>query len=313
MKIALFAKGWDHDEWAGRIKAALPNAEIFSPDDMCDPADIDYAFVWKPDHGFLARFANLKLICSLGAGVDFLLEDPELPNVPIVRVIDADLTGRMSEYVLLQCLLHHRRTLSYLRYQSAGIWKEQDDAAASEVRVSVLGLGVLGQDAARKLQMVGYDVAGWSRSAKQIEGLETYHGTEGLDALLARTDILVSLLPHTPQTEGLLNIDLFRKLARDGVLGGPVLINAGRGKLQVERDIMEALDEGSLIGASLDVFEEEPLSDGSPIWSHPSIILTPHNAASSSPKAITTYLAKQIALFEAGKTPESLVDRGTGY
>lgn len=313
MHIALFAKGWDHDIWAGRIKAVLPEAEIFGPDDQVDPASIDYAFVWKPDHGFLTRFANLKLICSLGAGVDFLLDDPALPNVPIVRVIDPDLTGRMSEYVLLQCLLHHRRTLSYLRYQSAGIWKEQDDAAASEVRVSVLGLGVLGQDAARKLQMVGYDVAGWSRSAKGIDGLVTYHGDEGLDTLLGRTDILVSLLPHTPQTEGILNIELFRKLARDGVLGGPVLINAGRGKLQVERDIMEALDEGALIGASLDVFEEEPLRDGSPIWSHPSVILTPHNAAASSPKAITTYLAKQIRLFKAGKEPESLVDREVGY
>lgn len=313
MKIMLNAKGWDHEVWATRIGEELPEAEIFSHDDDIDPASIDYAIVWKPEHGFLARFANLKLICSLGAGVDFLFEDPALPPCPIVRVVDPDLTNRMSEYVLLQCLLHHRRTLSYLRYQSAGIWKAQEDAAASEVRVGILGLGVLGQDAAKKLGMMGYDVAGWSRSAKDLDGLVTYHGEDGLDAMLARTDILVALLPHTPQTEGILNLSLFRKLAQDGILGGPVLINAGRGKLQIERDIMEALDEGSLIGASLDVFEEEPLYDASPIWSHPSIILTPHNAATSSPRATSAYLARQIRQFEAGKPVESPVDRKVGY
>lgn len=313
MKIILNAKGWDHNVWAARIKDQLPEAAIFTPQDDADPASIDYAFVWKPEHGFLAHFANLKLICSLGAGVDFLFEDPALPACPIVRVIDPDLTNRMSEYVVLQCLLHHRRTLDYLRYQSAGIWKDQEDAAARDVRVGILGLGVLGQDAAQKLTMMGYDVAGWSRREKEITDLATYHGAEGLETMLARTDILVSLLPHTPRTEGILNLSLFRKLRRDGALGGPVLINAGRGKLQIEQDIMEALDEGSLIGASLDVFEQEPLRDASPIWSHPSIILTPHNAATSSPRAISSYLARQIRLFERSEPVESLVDRGIGY
>lgn len=313
MNILLYAKGWDMDAWATRIRKELPDATIVTPDTLTDPASIDYAMVWKPEPGYLAGFPSLKVICSLGAGVDFLMADPDLPDLPVVRVIDPDLTGRMSEYVLLQCLLHHRRTLSYLRYQAAGIWKDQADVAAREIRVGVLGLGVLGLDAARKLQMVGYDVAGWSRSPKEIDGLQTYCGADGLDAMLARTDILVSLLPHTPETEGMLNLTLFRKLAQDGPLGGPVVINAGRGKLQVERDIMEALDEGSLIGASLDVFEEEPLRDGSPIWSHPSIILTPHNAAVSDPIATTAYLARQLTLFEAGKPMESVVDRSAGY
>nr|WP_321445834.1 glyoxylate/hydroxypyruvate reductase A [uncultured Cohaesibacter sp.] len=313
MNILLYAKGWDTDAWVMRIRKELPDATIVTPDTLTDPQSIDYAMVWKPEPGYLARFPNLKVICSLGAGVDFLMADPDLPKVPVVRVIDPDLTGRMSEYVLLQCLLHHRRTLSYLRYQAAGIWKEQADVVARDVRVGVLGLGVLGLDAARKLQMVGYDVAGWSRSPKQIEGLETYSGKDGLDAMAARTDILVSLLPHTPDTEGMLNLNLFRKLAQDGPLGGPVVINAGRGKLQVERDIMEALDEGSLIGASLDVFEEEPLHDDSPIWSHPSIILTPHNAAVSDPNSTTACLARQLKLFEAGEPMESVVDRKAGY
>ena len=221
MIIALVVTGWDMDVWADRIRRELPGAEVRLPDALGDPAEIDYAFVWKPKPGFLATLPNLKVICSLGAGVDFLLQDPDLPDVPVVRVIDPDLTHRMSEWVLLQCLMHHRRSLTYLAAQSACRWQQQEDAIASDVRVGVLGLGVLGLDAASKLQMMGYDVAGWSRSAKSVKGLETYHGEAGLDALCARTDILVSLLPHTPQTEGILNRALFAKLAKDGVLGGP--------------------------------------------------------------------------------------------
>ncbi|MCT4655818.1 MAG: glyoxylate/hydroxypyruvate reductase A [Cohaesibacter sp.] len=313
MAIMLYANGWDHEEWAACVKTVLPDYEIYGPDDDFNPADIRYAMVWKPEHGFLSQFPNLDVIFSLGAGADFLLADPQLPNVPVVRVVDPDLTNRMSEYVLLQCLLHHRRTLRYMRFQQAGIWRELDDVPARSIRVGILGLGVLGQDAARKLAMVGYDVAGWSRSQKSLDGLTTYHGADGLDAMLARTDILVSLLPHTPLTEGLLDLDLFKKLARDGALGGPVLINAGRGKLQKERDIMEALDDSILIGASLDVFEQEPLNDGSPLWSHPSVIVTPHNAAPSAPEAIVRYLARQIGLYEAGEPMESAIDRKAGY
>ena len=143
----------------------------------------------------------------------------------------------------------------------------------------------------------------------QLEGIRCFDGDAGLQAMVSQSDILVCLLPHTPQTDGLLNLDLFKALPRDGVLGGPVLINAGRGKVQVERDIMEALDEGILIGASLDVFEEEPLRDGSPIWSHPNIIHTPHNAAASSADALVAYVTRQLSLYEAGKPMESVVDR----
>ncbi|PLW75822.1 2-hydroxyacid dehydrogenase [Cohaesibacter celericrescens] len=313
MKIALFAKDWDHEIWALCIRDELPQAEVRGPHNLGNPSEIDYAFVWKPDAGFLQSLTNLKVICSLGAGVDFLLADNALPNVPVVRVIDPDLTTRMSEYVVLQCLLHHRRTLHNLRAQTEKNWVPHDDVAASEVRVSVLGLGILGMDAVRKLRVMGYNVAGWSRSPKAIEGLSTHHGTDGLDAILERTDILVSLLPHTPETDGLLNLDLFRKLASSGPLGGPVVINAGRGKSQVAADIVTAIQTGILTGASLDVFEQEPLPADSPLWSLPNVIITPHNSASSSPRATTSYLARQIRLFEAGKAMESVVDVSRGY
>lgn len=313
MTIALYTKGWDQDQWLDRFRQKLPNHTICSFDEIEDPASIRYAMVWKPEPGALAQFSNLEVIFSLGAGVDFLLNDPELPQVPVVRVVDSDLTNRMSEYVLLQCLLHHRRSLSYMRFQQAGIWMEREDAAAKDVRVGILGLGVLGQDAAYKLSVMGYDVMGWSRSPKTLDGIRCFDAEQGLEDMLNQTDILVCLLPHTPETDGMLNLELFRKLPRDGALGGPVLINAGRGKVQVERDIMEAMDEGILIGASLDVFEEEPLRDGSPIWSHPNIILTPHNAAASSAGDLTDYVVSQLMLYEAGKPMESVVDRAVGY
>lgn len=313
MIIALYANGWDMDVWAERIRRELPDAEVRLPDALGDVSEVDYAMVWKPEPGFLAKLPNLRLICSLGAGVDFLLTDPTLPDVPIVRVIDPDLTARMSEWVVLQCLLHHRRSLAYLEAQSNAVWLNREDAIAGDIRVGILGLGVLGQDAAQKLQMMGYDVAGWSRSPKDIKGLSTYHGTDGLDAMLARTDILVCLLPHTTQTEGILNLTLFGKLAQDGALGGPVVLNAGRGKLQIEADIVTAIGDGTLHGASLDVFESEPLSSDSALWSLPNVILTPHNAASSSARATTAYITRQIRLFDAGEPVESLVDRSMGY
>jgi glyoxylate/hydroxypyruvate reductase len=176
-----------------------------------------------------------------------------------------------------------------------------------------LGCGKLGQDAARKLQMMGFDVAGWSRSPKILEGLPIFTGVEGLDAFLARTDILVVLLPLTNETKGILNASLFAKLAKNGRLEGPVVINAGRGGLQVEADILKALETNVLKAVTLDVFENEPLPLDSPLWSHPSVTLTPHNAAVSHPEDIAAHVARQIIAIEAGETPVGLVDRHKGY
>jgi glyoxylate/hydroxypyruvate reductase len=160
---------------------------------------------------------------------------------------------------------------------------------------------------------MGFDVAGWSRSPKAVEGIATFSGQDGLDALLARTDILICLLPLTHATRGILNKDLFANLARDGRLGGPILINAGRGGLQVEADILASLDDGTLKAATLDVFETEPLPPDSPFWTHPAVTVTPHNAAASEANAISAYVADQIRRFEAGQPLENVVKREFGY
>ena len=234
--------------------------------------------------------------------------------MPLVRFVDPNLTMRMREYICLHVLTHQRRMLDYAELQRQATWQELwPQPVASDIRIGVMGLGVLGRDAAYHLACLGFDVAGWSRSEKSIEGIQCYHGADGLDEFLARTDILVSLLPLTPGTKGILNASLFAKLARDGQLPGPVLINAGRGGLQVEADIIVALDKGDLWAASLDVFEEEPLPPSSPLWKNPRVIVTPHNASISDNRAVARYVLEQIARHERGQPLDNIVDKGQGY
>ena len=202
--LAITGAGWDPAEWQARFSALAPRRDLrIWPDRVGDPAAIAYACVWKPPAGLLERFSNLKAIFSLGAGVDHLIGDPDMPAVPIVRIVDRDLTARMTEYVVLHVLLHHRRLPVYRAQQRQRIWHEHAQPAASEVAVGILGLGVLGRDAAEVLGRIGFRVAGWSRTAKQISGIETFHGEAQLDAFLARTEILVCLLPHEPLSTSL--------------------------------------------------------------------------------------------------------------
>jgi glyoxylate/hydroxypyruvate reductase A len=176
-----------------------------------------------------------------------------------------------------------------------------------------MGLGTLGLDAAAALAGLGFRVAGWSASAKQIEGIESYHGGDGFEPFLKRTSILVCLLPLTPQTRHIINRRTLSMLDSTGPLGAPVLINAGRGALQNEADILACLNDGTLGAATLDVFEAEPLPADSPLWQHPNVIVTPHNAADTDPEEISRYVAAQIARFEAGGELENVVDLSRGY
>jgi glyoxylate/hydroxypyruvate reductase len=283
------------------------------PDDKIDPAAVHYAAVWKPPPGGLAAFPNLAAIFNLGAGVDALMADASLPDVPIVRVADEDLTGRMTEYVVMHVLIHHRQQRYIDACQRDRRWAPPAQPAAPAVRVGVMGLGVLGRDAADVLRRLGFNVAGWSRTPKKIPGIATFAGEAELPAFLARTDILVCLLPLTPTTKGILNRRTFSQLARDGVLGGPIVINAGRGGLQVETELLAALDDGTLKAATLDVFETEPLPEASPLWSHPKVTISAHNAADTDPDAISVYVAEQIARHERGEPLQNVVDRRLGY
>jgi glyoxylate/hydroxypyruvate reductase len=312
--ILLAIIGWDPTGWDERFRTLAPQHDIrVWPERVGDPADIRYACVWNPPRGALAGFRNLKAIFSLGAGADDILGDPSLPRVPVVRVVDPDITMRMTEYVTLHVLTYHRRQRQYDAQQRVRMWHELEQPAASEVTVGVMGLGVLGNSAAFMLHRLGFRVAGWSRTPKSLPGIETFYGPVALDAFLRRTEILVCLLPATPSTRDLLNLQLFTKLKRNGALGAAYLINAGRGSLQIDADIVTALDDGLLAGATLDVFPNEPLAVSSPLWTHQKVTVTPHCASACTPRAIVGNVVRQIDRAELGMPLENVIDRVVGY
>ncbi|MEL7274561.1 MAG: glyoxylate/hydroxypyruvate reductase A [Pseudomonadota bacterium] len=300
---------------AGQVSQAERAAfmERFGERITDEPQDsIRYAACWGPEPGLLAKLPGLEVIFSLGAGVDHLLRDPNLPDVPIVRFVDPDLTGRMVEYVVLQCLMHLRRQRDYDESQQGKRWEQRAMPTASEVTVGILGFGTLGQACGKALQAVGFAVRGLNRSKRDVAGFETF-GSEGMADFLGGTDILVNLMPATPHTEGLLNGDLIDGLRGDSPLGAPVLINAGRGASQNEDDIAHALKTGRLSGATLDVFRTEPLPETSPLWDAPGAVITPHVAAVTSPEAMARYVAGQLERLKAGLILENVVDRTVGY
>lgn len=318
--LLVTARGWDLEPWVTRLAGALPDHGILTTDmsgaihgPEADLSAVDYLLAWKPSAELLSRLPNLKAVFSFGAGVDHLFASGALPDVPVIRIVDPDLTARMSEYVVWQVLHHLRRGLEYRDQQSARIWRDLPQPAAKEVTVGIMGLGVLGGDAADILRRIGFPVRGWSQTMKSVEGIECFAGAEALDDFLGGTDILVVLLPLTPATRGLIDLTLLKKLRRAGALGGPILVNAARGGIHVEADIARALADGTLIAASLDVFEAEPLPAESPLWAAERLVITPHVAAVSDPVALGGQIAGQIAAFERGEAFRNRVDRTRGY
>ena len=317
-RILYAVTGWEPANWLNEFARAAPDrAVVTAPDGPPDPS-VRYAAVWKHPPGILSSLPNLQVIFSVGAGVDHIFLDPDLPDVPIVRIVADDLTARMSEYVVWQVLDHLRHGRLFREQQAKHIWAEPNQPSAADITVGIMGLGVLGTDAAHKLRHLGFNVTGWSRTPKQVDGVTCHAGNAQLDAFLGASDIVVVLLPLTQDTKGLVNRDMLMKMKPVTPLGGPVLINAGRGGLQVEADILAALDReegkrGALMAASLDVFETEPLPRESPLWRHPRVTITPHAAASSDPRHLVPQIVRQIEDFEAGRPLQNLVDRDTGY
>ncbi|MCQ0989047.1 2-hydroxyacid dehydrogenase [Jiella marina] len=313
MAVLLSVTGFDPSRWWEALHNAAPERKIVVDPAAAGDEPIDYAVVWKQPPGLLATLPHLKAVFSLGAGVDHILADRDLPDVPIIRIVADDLKERMSEYVVWRVLDHFRRGRAYRQQQMQKIWHERMQPAAREITVGIMGLGVLGQDAAEKLRVMGFEVTGWSRREKTVEGVTTFAGNAGLPAFLESADILVVLLPLTADTRGIIDATLLAGLRRETPLGGPVLINAGRGALQDEAAILEALDSDRLMEASLDVFTVEPLPSDSRLWIHPKVFVTPHAAALSDPDALAPIVMRQIAAHERGEALNNLVDRSAGY
>lgn len=310
----LIASGpWAPDDWAVPFRREQPHRPLMIWPDVADRNDVRYLLAWKPPEEAFEGLPNLEVIFSLGAGVDHIVGVPNLPDVPIVRLVSGDLAQRMNEWVTLQVLLHHRQHLGYARQQANSLWRELPQAAAPEVRVGIMGYGELGRAAASVLRPLGFNLAAWSRSPKEDADIPTFSGEAGLSSFLARTDILVVLLPLTNATRGILNRSLFERLARNGPLGGGVVINGGRGGLQIEEDLVASLDDGTLVGASLDVFEPEPLPPTSRLWLHPRVVITPHVAATSEADIQAEWIFRTIRNYEAGRPLPNLVDVARQY
>ena len=310
MALLIIAPNERPEWWQREFTRVAADLEVRAWPDIGDRADISYALAWKPPAGELAKLPNLKAVLSMGAGADHLFIDPTLPDVPVTRVVDPYLTASMSEYVLLHVLRYHRNQPAFETQQRGHIWDDRvrEMRQADERAVGVMGLGVLGRDVVAKLALLGFDLAGWSRTAKDIPGTLCFDGPGGLAPFLARTEILVCLLPLTAQTADILNRETLTQLPK-----GAYLINAARGGHLVDADLLDALTSGRLAHATLDVFREEPLPDDHAFWDHPQITMTPHNASITDPRSVVAQVVENIRRIDAGEPLLHPVDRAAGY
>jgi len=302
--------GGDSPKWRRLLPEALGEpVEVRAWPHVGAVEDIEVALAWKAPRGALAKLPNLKLIVSLGMGVDHLLQDDLLPpETPIVRIMDSGLIGQMSEYAIYFALRHHRRMPDYEASQRAHKWQIADFVDTADRRVGVLGMGAIGQDIARKITMLGFPTAGWSRTQRQLEGVECLDGPAGLDRLLRRSDILINVLPLTPRTIGMVDAAFLAKLP-----GGAYFINIARGGHVVDSDLLAALDSGHLSGAALDVFHEEPLPSTHAYWGHPKVLVTPHIAGETNPRTAAASVAENIRRIREGRPLVHTIDRNEGY
>ena len=308
--IAYISRDTDGKAWRQVLSAGLGTIDFRTiGEGLGKTDDIEVALAWKPDRGLLATLKNLKLIVSLGMGVDHLLADDRLPQgVPIVRIMDDGLIGQMSEYAIFWALRHHRDIDKYAESQRAKKWKPLDFVDTIHRRVGVMGLGTIGQDTAGKFAALGFPTAGWSRTQKTLAGIETFHGGDGFARFLARTDILVDVLPLTRETQGILNARAFAALPK-----GAFFINMARGGHVVDADLLAALDSGHLAGAVLDVFNTEPLPADHPYWTHPKVTVTPHIAGATNPRTASPGVIENIKRLRSGQPLIHTVDPTTGY
>ncbi|MET0092481.1 MAG: glyoxylate/hydroxypyruvate reductase A [Sedimenticola sp.] len=295
--------------WLESLKTAMPGERIVTRHQAGDMSDIEITIVANPPKGVLARLPGLKWVQSLWAGVDMLLADETYPReLPLVRLVDPMLSRSMAEAVATHVLALHRRLPLYAQQQRDGVWLQHDMPMASERCVGVMGLGALGRAAVEMLLAVGFRVIGWSRSAKQVEGVETFSGSDGMGAFLRQSEILVNLLPLTDETRGILDRALFRQLPR-----GAQLINLARGAHLVEEDLLDALEDGTISHAVLDVFATEPLPSGHPFWLNSRITLSPHVAALTNRDSASKIVAENVRGYRTNGTLPTLVDPDKGY
>lgn len=307
MRLALMNRDGGLEFLTERLGEVLPGAEI-SVWPAPEAREAEVAVCWNPLHGDLASMPNLRLVHSIGAGVDNLMADPTLPQVPVARIRDDDLAIAMAEYCHWGTLWFQRGFDRIVGNARERVWERFGQRAAGSCRVGVLGLGTIGATVATRLSEAGYPVHGWSRSQRDLPGVSCHAGDAGLEGVLSISDVLICLLPLTPDTRGLLNRARLSKLPE-----GAALILTSRGEHLVPEDLIRLIEEGHLRGAILDVFAEEPLPAENPIWDRPEILVTPHMAALTKPRRIAEQIAENVLRLKADKPLRNLVDRSKGY
>ncbi len=309
MALLFSSRFHDPEVWRTALTVHIPDLEMRVWPDAGDPLEIDAALVWGPKRGELKYYPNLRVIISMGAGIEHILRDSDLPaNVPIVRTFDPHMQGAMVEYVVLHVLRHHRHMPEIVENQRRGEWVKYGPEDTPGTTVGIMGLGAFGAPPAQALDAIGFRVVGWSRTDKEFSGVESFVGEAGLSDFLAQSNILVCLLPLTPETEGIINASLLEQLPP-----GACVINAARGGHLVEEDLLAALDSGHIKAATLDVFREEPLPADNPFWSHPKVTITPHNASDPHPRWVAGIIAENLRRAREGSDLLNVVNLSHGY
>ncbi|MCM0041887.1 MAG: glyoxylate/hydroxypyruvate reductase A [Algoriphagus sp.] len=306
MSIAIISPGRDPKIWIEALRYHQSDLDLQIYPEIDRPEAVEMALLWQHPPGYLKKFPNLKLISSLGAGVDHILSDPAVgAKLPIVRIVDEKLTWSMSNYVIMGVLNFHRQFLRYHHDQKEKVWDMSNPELS--VKVGVMGVGALGGDVLGKLDGLGFEVKGFGFSEKK-DFPYPYFQKNQLEEFLSQVNVLVCLLPLTPETEGILNLSLFKKCTK-----GTYLINVARGKHLKEGDLVTALQEGLLSGALLDVFQVEPLPIDHPFWEEKRIQLTPHIASVTNPKAAAPQIIENYNRLKTDLPLLNLVNRTRGY
>ncbi len=307
MKIVVYSEGGNPDAWLAAIGRHIPGAQAWAWTPGAPQAD--YALVWKPPQQlFDEQGAGLQAIFNMGAGVDALFKLQLPSGVPVVRLEDAGMAVQMAEYVCHAVIDHFRGLGHYRAQQQTGEWKLQPLRSRTDFPVGIMGLGVLGERVAKAVAQFDFPVLGWSRSAKQLDGIRTFHGAGQLGEFLAHTRILVNLLPLTAETDNMINASLLAQLQR-----GAYVINVARGQHLVDEDLLAAIASGQVAGAMLDVFRTEPLPPGHAFWRCPQISITPHGSARTLPEETLLQILQKLKAFAAGETVTGVVYADRGY
>lgn len=306
MSLAIISPGKNAQPWIEVLKNQNPDLTIQVYPEIKDPESVEVVMLWNHPQGILSNYPNLKLISSMGAGVDHILRDETIPeDIPVVRIVDEKLTFSMTNYVIMGVLNFHRQITRYQEDQKKKVWDMSNPEI--DVKIGVMGVGALGGDVLEKLDFMGFPVAGFGFSEKK-DFPYPYYSKDKLSEFLEAVNVIVCLLPLTPDTENILNLELFSKCKK-----GSYLINVARGKHLVEEDLLEALDKGFLSGALLDVYRTEPLPKDHPFWEESRIQITPHIASVTNPKAAAPQVVDNIRRIQSNQPLQNLVIRERGY